>query len=53
MNIDYLVLILLLNVTIIFLGFVAPILGLATGMIWLGYGLTRLVQELADRKNGI
>lgn len=48
---DFIVTIILLNVTIITLGFVAPTFGLAAAIAWAAYGITRLIQELADRDN--
>lgn len=50
---DFIFLIILLNTTIITLGFVAPPFGFAAAITWAAYGITRLIQELADRDNVI
>lgn len=50
---DFIFLILMLNMTIITLGFVAPPLGFAAAIAWAAYGITRLIQELADRNDVI
>ena len=48
---DYYFTIVLITVLIILLGFVAPALGLTTAIIWMSYGLIRLIIQLAKDKN--
>jgi len=50
---DIIFLIILLMITIIILGFAAPPLGFAASIVWATYGITRLIQELANRDDVI
>ena len=48
---DYYFTIALITVLIILLGFVAPVIGFIAGIIWMSYGITRLVIQMAKNKN--
>lgn len=50
---DFIFIITLLTTLIVILGFVAPMIGFAASIVWLAYGTTRLIQQLANRDNVI
>jgi hypothetical protein len=53
MNYDFIFILALLTTTIIILGFIAPTIGLAIAVMWTAYGITRIIQTLANRDNVI
>lgn len=48
---DYYFTIVLITILIILLGFVAPAIGLTIAIIWMSYGIIRLVIQMAKNKN--